>query len=58
MRKRREMRKEKKCVWGSLPAGSSSPAEGREAGSGKGLRVGQYPGSFAYVEDPGSPREI
>ena len=57
MRERREMRKEKKCGWVSLPAVPSSPAEGREAGSGKGLRVGHHPGSFAYVEDPGSPRE-
>ena len=56
MRKRSEMRK-KKVRWWSLPAGPSSPAEGREAGSGKGLRVGQYPGSFTFVEDPGSPRK-
>ena len=48
---------EKKCVGGSLPAGPSSPAEGREAGSGKGLRVGHSPGSFTIVEDPGSPRK-
>ena len=56
MRKRSEMRK-KKVRWWSLPAGPSSPAEGREEGSGKGLREGHYPGSFAFVEDPGSPRK-
>ena len=57
MRKRSEMRKEKKVRRWSLPAGPSSPAEGREEGSGKGLRVGHSPGSFACVEDPGPPRE-
>ena len=55
MRERRG--KKKKGAEGSLPAGPSSPAEGREAGSGKGLREGHYPGSFAFVEDHGSPRK-